>query len=84
MDSNYVFDTYESKLNRDDAELASALEKLDINFDQVFREWYEKFCFDDAKVTEQLKALEVKNPNPDDLSYLLQGVADNFTRADLD
>lgn len=80
MDSNYIFDTYESKLNRDDAELTSALEELNINFDQVLREFYEEFCLEDEKLTELLKALDASIPN---LDVLLQGVADNFTRSDL-
>ena len=80
MDSNYIFDTYESKLNRDDAELTSALEELNINFDQVLREFYEEFCLEDEKLTELLKALDASIPN---LDVLLQSVADNFTRSDL-
>lgn len=84
MDSNYIFDTYESKLNRDDAELTSALKESNINFDQVLMEWYEEFRLDDEKVNEQLKALAASIPNLDGLDVLLQGVADNFTRADLD
>ena len=56
IDSNLFFDTYESKLNRDDAELASALAESSIDFDRVFSEWCEKFCLEDEKVTEQLRA----------------------------
>ena len=108
MDSNYIFDTYESKLNRDDAELANALEESNKIFDQVFREWCENFQIEDEKLTKQLKALDAGILNldvsddleliddlgliddldlidvVDDLDVLLQGVADNFTRADLD
>ena len=114
MDSNYIFDTYESKLNRADAELTSALEESNKIFDQVFREWCENFQIEDEKLIEQLKALDASIPNLDvsddleliddlrliddldlvdvlddlndlnDLDVLLQGVADNFTRSDLD
>jgi hypothetical protein len=111
LDSNLFFDTYESKLNRDDAELTNALEESSKIFDQVLREWCENFQIEDEKLTEQLKALDVSIPNLDvsddlaliddlgliddldlidvlddlnDLDVLLQGVADNFTRFDLD